>query len=391
MRLIVLFLAILFMPSCSKDRSVVGYSGLSLPVETVADAEKTLVFLLDGKEGLFKKVKWYYYSMENHKIWSLFDVFVIQNKERDLFKLQILSYYDLSNTSKSGIYTLRVQPQGGAQRQVTIDASACGNAYTNPKYDDCIRDPAQNTYTYLNLKSLDSWRMTDQEALRNTKWDLGFKGTDIIVSSGDDQISRTAGGLLHREREIFLTDSSVDVKKLQEKIKNNFSQGSFSSTPIPSIVSLYVPSESGRVVDEDQWYKYDVGALRLIEDRWWAVLSANGEHAFKFSVQSIESSGIDDHLLHLSFSRLGSKEFDEEPNSVGSAEFQLKADKDGAVVFCLDFDDRVQVDCQKESEVWEVRFEYRPDVAEKKWLIFTNSGAMGPMSYDEISKVLVKN
>ena len=76
------------------------------------DSEDTTVFMLDGSTGTFDK-NWYHYDEAGgHKIYTIFSLYLVQTPEGNNYKVQIANYYDPKNSNISGVYTLRIKPQG---------------------------------------------------------------------------------------------------------------------------------------------------------------------------------------------------------------------------------------------------------------------------------------
>ncbi len=182
----------------------------TLAVVQVSSAAWTFV-----EEGLFEEYPWYSYDMTTHTILSNLDVYAIEN-DSSLYAVQVLSYYNPANTNESGFYTLRVQAPGGALETVEVSASACGNARANPNYDSCVADPEQNAFTYLNLETLATWKMSDAEAAQSDEWDLAFKTTEIRLNNTSFGPGNVLGALAYRNADLFQLAGPAFVRELQK-------------------------------------------------------------------------------------------------------------------------------------------------------------------------------
>ena len=182
------------------------------------------------EEGLFEEHSWYAYDMSTHSIWSHLDVYVI-NAGDSSYAVQILSYYNPDNTNESGFYTLRVQTPGGPLSTVEVAAGACGNARANPNYDSCVQDPQQNAFTYLNLETLESWKMSDAEASQSEDWDMAFKTTDIQLNNGSKGPGQVSGALAYRNGDLFKLSGPAFVRQLMQ-----LSMGDMQLAPFEAVV-----------------------------------------------------------------------------------------------------------------------------------------------------------
>ena len=173
MRIPIFFVTLLFLVSC---RNVEEQVELAQEENLMAFMEAPSSYILDESFDIFLQRPWYTYDQGNHIIWPIFEVYALKTKNK-YYKLQVVDYYDSQNNP--GIYNLRIKEEEGKEELFTFEAKGCGNVYTNLNYKECVSDTTQNIYTYLNVESLETWKMTDRQAKKNLDWDIAFSGTDF--------------------------------------------------------------------------------------------------------------------------------------------------------------------------------------------------------------------
>ena len=341
------------------------------------DSEDVQIFLLDGKESFFNQHKWYYYTLMGHKIWSLFDIYVIRTPEGRLYRMQVMSYYGSNNSElDEGIYRLRIQPQGGEIKEISVEAKACGNRYTNANLENCEKSK-KNVFNYLSLTDYSMRKMSNEEAKADLDWHLGFKRTDIIINEGSRLAEATMVGVLYSAPE----KEKMNILKLQNKRDNEFGIDSFKDHPLPPQIFLKSPTYISQVMYDEC---LDTSSNKFLPDSsrpWWQVRDALSEEVYNLTWRQEDPSAKGE--MNFSFQIYDSGDFSGKTFSL-----ILKPKKNKKTQVCLDLNSRRAVDCLKDFESLEVKLIYKPAGFSKNPLdclsLSTSRGARGPLKKEDL-------
>ncbi|MCJ8275571.1 MAG: hypothetical protein HRT44_07230 [Bdellovibrionales bacterium] len=398
MRSLLISLTLIFAMGCANNEQPLRIPGN--PTEdgsdkSITDAAKTSVFLLDGKEKIFTNIEWSFYDFfPNHRVWSLFDIYAIQTPDGRLFRMQIKSYYDPENIDRAGVYTLRIQEQGEEMKEITFNALACGNANSTASNQDCLNDPDQNARTYLNLADMSLRKLSDDKAAQDKDWNIGFKSTDIILNEGSELAESTLGGLIYRDPEIakIFADNPAGLEDpdafellktqlipvLQKKVQSNLGISSFNNNPLAETVALQSPSFMDEVIAQNLWTESKNGNLKPISKNWWLIRSFDKKNVYTFNVAIIEPNTDGRHRIEFLFQATDSE-------NKQNYDFILNLTTD-EMTKCINFSAGVSVDCEA-SNNWDLKFVKKVDDGTSAGKIYTQQGAQGPLSQDEIDSL----
>lgn len=363
-----IFSFILLVIGCGGSKSTNNPSSEGLNIT----AEEPL-FLMDGQSGLFETVKWYSYDMSTHTIWSNLDVYLVKSSDQ-IYKLQILSYYNLQNIQQSAYFTLRIEDSIGNVQLLEVNAETCGNPFNNPDYENCLKDPAKNLPTYLNLKTLTSKKMTDQEAQKDSEWDIVFKNTELALNSGNSGPGSVVGALLYRDATIMKKNGLTDFNRLKEKLNADFDQKTFESLKIPTAASFYPPNGAQQIIQTSDWLLASDSGKEVFADLYWLLKTANNKVGL-FHAASIEQTSATTYKLVFEYSLMNSQKNKDLKAIVLNAD---TADKSKSV--CFSFEQGQDVSC---SSAHDMKFNLG-----QEWSLQQNFGAMGPFGYAEASYML---
>lgn len=356
--------------------------------EVIEDVGFSGKYVKDGKGGLFNNVKWYYYSLINHVVWGLYDVYMIKTPTEQ-YRVQIVDYYG-GALEESGQFVVRVQWAGGDE-VVAMEAKGCGNVYTNPDFTACMADPERNVFTYLDLDTRTVLKMTDADALKDASWDLAFKGTDAKLNSGLSGPSTTVGAVLHRFPFFFEngtpSDSAVTQPELQAKAKADFLR-----VPLPEVIHYFLPDGIDRVIHENYWYTEAANGLRTAQDQtWWIVQSHDGRAFAKLRVASL--TDVKESAEEMGFTtQLKLEWFVQEPGATTFANVPQTWSVDLSTTqkttsLCLNLQTAVSAKCSSSDKGWEIKLvalnAFKDAAWTRDWRFFTSNGAYGPLTADE--------
>ena len=79
-----------------------------------------------------------------------------------------------------------------------------------------MNDPEQNVFTYFDIDSFTSERMTDAEALLKSNWDIAFKTTEIKLNAGISGPSHVLGALARQLTVFNNVLGQIDLSKLRD-------------------------------------------------------------------------------------------------------------------------------------------------------------------------------
>ena len=342
-------------------------------------------FYKDGKGGLFNNLKWYIYNFSNHFIYSVFDIYALKSRG-EYFQLQISSYYE---NDTPGIYTLYIKDSDDAVESATVDAKACGNSTTNPDYYPCMGNPAKNAFTYLNLRTKDSWVMTDSEALGRQDWDIAFKTTEVKLNSGLSGPGDVVGSLLFRNQNLF-DGAAINLEALVAEVRSEGWRSYFEDNEDTEESSLsYYPQDGiDRIIYEDFWWQTSAEGSRLKtvnSENWWVIRSPRSGYFYKLRAKDI---------VHYDDESILSFEVQEQSPIDDAFQDRFRDIEINPIVYdqkfqtqCIYLDSGSSGACQ--DDLWDIKLVVaNTSDSESVWRIFVNSGAYGPLSFEEVQNVL---
>lgn len=342
------------------------------------------LYLRDNSGSLFEALQWYTYDfMGGHIIWSNLDVYSLTTGKND-YLFQIEDFYDptkpagLSNPKNFALFSINIKTRTGIEN-IVIDAYACGAAQADPAgYAACQADPDQNQFTYLNLDTLKSWKMTTVEAKGLTNWHLAFKDFDLMVNNGINGPGRNLVGLAYRNQNFFQLFDDGEIVPLLENIKqakiNNSGKDHFDRVDTTNI-QYYLPKGHDRVIHESDWYQENASGEKEALNNTWIIKSSEGNSYFKFNVSNIENNN-DESKISFSFNYQGPQSFE---FSQSETTYELPAiSNNQASETCIDLDTG---DFGCENNLWDIKLETKTD---GKWYIWTKNGAI-PLADQDIA------
>ena len=374
-----------------------GCGDLAPLPKTVTPQETVPGYTKDGSAGLLTKYKWYSYDPDTHLIWPHYDVYLFK-VGKEIFKFQILGYYAKNDTTKSGHYTVRTGPLNSPGQIVHFDASGCVNPQANPDYKNCMKDPNKNVFTYLNLQTLTTSKITDAESQLSNSWHLAFKGTHIRIN-GISGSGRTQGALAYRDQTIAPANGPTNLDRIQKVIDTKEYEKFYEIKVEPSKAHFF--PISGRAIAEQDWHK-SAGRSHFkvaLSDNWWIIESKDKNTHTRFNVSDIteveglKSDGSPDIITSLSIKYAVEKKNEKSfptVNQIWRIE-DIHTFKRRQTI-CFDFDTASIKKCLKSSDIWDVKFvfEYKKVGATKQriWIINVNGAAYGPLSSDVVHSII---
>lgn len=340
-------------------------------------------YVKDKSSDLFIESPWYIYDENNHIIWPIFSVYAIRS-QGEYYKLQIINYYD--NAANPGIYSLRVSNEEGETQNLQFEAQGCGNVYTNTDFDNCVLDPNRNIYTYLNLKTGVTQKLSDGTAKKSTSWDIAFNGTNIRLNSGKYGFKGVQAANLFVYSD-FYKKGTADFQKIAEVSFSTKGSEFFNLDLDPKSVPYSLAPGVNRVINEPDWYKEDSSTkLREANNKnWWLIKSSTGDSFIKFNISSIKEREIEDGSIEtaLTFSTYyQSKDDIEFDNLLRNWQTPVFSTKKRLIRVCYDLDSEEVVDCKKKN-LWDIKFTAL-NKKTRRWKIEVANGAIGPLSSKDI-------
>lgn len=361
--------------------------------EQTEDIAFSGIYLKDGEGGLFNNVKWYYYSLINHVVWGLYDVYSIKTPNME-YRIQIVDYY--GGADEAGQFVVRVQWTGG-DTLMAFEAKGCGNTYTNPDFAVCMADPNQNVFTYLDLDTLSFEKMRDDQALLKSDWDMAFKGTDVKLNSGLSGPSTVVGALVYRFPFFFdngtPSDTAVTVPELQGQAKSDFL-----TVPAPTTLQYFLPDGLDRVMHETFWYEELASGVRSVRDQnWWIVQSHDAKYFAKLRVQSLSDAMKSADIQDGYTSAITLQWFVQDEGASGFSQVAQTWSEDlstsvKTLSLCLNLKTGVSAKCSSSDRAWDLKLValnvFKDGKWSREWRFFTSNGAIGPLSSAEASATL---
>lgn len=343
-------------------------------------------YIEDKSSDIFEETPWYSYDENNHIIWPTFSVYSLRTN-KSYYKLQILDYYD--QNSNPGHFTVRVAKEGDHEKIYSFKAAGCGNIYTNSNYETCLNNPLTNIYRYLNIETGDVYDLTDAQAKNNLNWDLAFNGTSIRVNAGKygNKGTRIASLFIYSE---FFSGGVVDYQKIAEVSFSDRGSRFFDLEMDLRNIPYSLPPGVERVINEVDWFQVSEVDERLhtaIEENWWLIRSSDHKSYFKFNMAEINESIVEDEkietefVIHSYYQSKDDLEFSPERRIWRLEPFSSKK---RLVRLCLDLDAQEAVHCSREKEKVDISFTAL-NRTPRRWKIETHSGAIGPISFEDIS------
>ena len=341
-------------------------------------------YVLDESIDIFLKRPWYVYDESNHIIWPNFQVYALKTKGT-YYKLQIVDYY--RKDSRPGFYTLRLQKEGENIKSLNFDAQGCGNVYTNLQYKECIKNPSLNVYTYLNVETLDYWKMSNEEAKENELWDIAFNGTEVKINSGFNGPGKVRIGDLYLY-EGFFNQGVAEFQRIATVSFGDKGLRFFNLDFDLRQVAFALPPGVERVVSEEDWYQKDQGFHTPVTESWWILKAPEFGSFFKFHIKEIIENKIENEIHTTIILEFYSRDKNTNFFSLNSSIWSLPkfTSRQRLIKWCLDFDDKRVVNCQLKSK-WDLKFSASNRRGKRKWRFNVNQGAIGPLIDPSILRI----
>ena len=344
-------------------------------------------YIEDESSDIFEVTPWYAYDENNHIIWPTFSVYALRTNN-NYYKIQILDYYD--SAANPGNFTLRVQKEGEAEKILTFKATGCGNIYTNRNYLTCLENPLTNIYRYLNIETGKVYDFTDIEARESTDWDMAFNGTSIRINAGKygNKGSRIGSLFIYTN---FFPGGVVDYQRIAEVSFSDRGARFFNLDMDLRQIPYALPPGVDRVINEPDWFKESEVNPKLfsaVKKNWWLVKSGEGDSYFKVNFAEInelmvsESEVETEIVIDSYYQSKNALEFSEELRQWKLEPFSSSR---RLVRICLDLDQMKTVHCSREKSKVDLTF-LALNKDKRLWKIQTTTGAIGPLSYEDISK-----
>lgn len=374
---------VLILVLCFSCRDVVEKEQRSSRQELSAYIETRSPYIKDESLDFFLTYPWYAYDEGNHIIWSNFRVYSLKAKD-SYYRFQVIDYY--SEAGLPGHYTLRVQKEGQQTFLWDFEAQGCGNVYTNLNYKECLNNPEENIYTYLDFERQESWKMTEAQAQTNSQWDLAFNGTEVKMNAGDSGPGKTRMAELYFYGG-FSRGETADFQRIAEVSFSDKGERYFEIPLSLREVSFALPPGVPRVVYEPDWFQKDEDSdfYSAVPKSWWILKGSKHSSFMKFHVADIQEEFVgEDIQTQIQFEYFyqgpGEDSFSQESKEWSLPTFDSSQ---RFIRWCLDFDDEQVVDCSQDS--WELRFSALNRGGQRRWLFNVNAGAIGPLNYDDMT------
>lgn len=339
-------------------------------------------YVMDESIDFFTEKAWYAYDDGNHIIWPNFRVYALRINS-EYFKLQILDYYD--ERFLAGNYKIRVQKEGEAPFIYEFKAQGCGNIYTNPNYTECLKNPETNVFTYVDLNNRTAKKMSAKKAKKNSEWDIAFNGTSVILNSGN----KGPGSVRATDLYLYGGFFAGEITNFQRIAEVSFSdQGErfFNQTFDVRRAPYSIPDGQVRAIFENDWFSRNRndGSHSVINKNWWIVKGGEEGSYAKFRVKDIletKAGEITESIITLEvYSQdLGDSEF----GPVQEWELPKISSDVRLIKNCLDLNTRSVVDCSEKSADLLLSISNRSK--KRRWRFNVISGAVGPLSFEEMS------
>ncbi|CBW26878.1 putative exported protein [Halobacteriovorax marinus SJ] len=380
----IIFLCLLFLTlSCSKVEP------LTAPVKEQSYTDfitNKSQYITDQSSDIFEETPWYIYDENNHIIWPTFSVYALRTNSK-YYKVQILDYYDSS--ANPGNYTLRIAAENESEKIYSFNAAGCGNVYTNRDYESCMNNPLTNIYKYLNIETGETYDYTSEQALESKQWDLAFNGTSIRINAGKYGKKGARIGSLFIYTDFF-PGGVVDYQRIAEVSFSDRGSRFFNLDMDLRNIPYALPPGVDRVINEPDWFssdEVDPDLFKAKNDNWWLIRSSSADSYFKFNVADInevkDSDGNIETTITIEsyYQAPGESEFSP---SLRSWQLESFSSAKRLVRLCLDLDQQALVHCSKDKAKVDLTF-MALNREPRQWKIQTASGAIGPLSLEDIS------
>ncbi len=354
---------------------------LERDTEASGNSELFGSYLMDSESGgLFEKNSWFTYYFAQHSTITTLDVYSLRSNDK-FYKMQIIEFYKGDDNTKLGYYTLRLSDETETMKLVYVDAHACGHSQGNPQYDECVRTD-KNRYAYLTLEDQSVRYLSDEQALKDSQWDIAFKADAIKLNSGLSGPGNVSGALLSKNLEYITGDDQVRFDKLFTALASDKDLSRFQNTYNPLNHFYYGADGVDRVIYEKFWFKEGSGRRSALSNNWWIIRNSAGNSFSKFNIESIsESTNADGDIDTRVTFNIHTQEEGEISFPLAPRKFTLDLKSNKRKIFCLDLNDEVSLTkCSKSNMNWDLRF-----IANKRdWQIETRNGARGPLPVDVV-------
>ena len=341
--------------------------------------KKSSPYVKDESLDIFLTKPWYTYDEANHIIWPIFQVYSLKTKSK-YYKMQVIDYYD--DNSLPGFYTLRIKEEGNQTYLWDFEAKGCGNVYTNLDYKDCQKNPQKNIYTYLNMSTRSSWKMSEAEARLRNDWDIAFNGTEVKINSGDRGPGDSRIGDLYLY-EGFFFDEAADFQEIAEVSFSDKGERFFGLDLNLRNVAFALPPGIDRVVYEPYWHDVSGEFFKARPESWWVLKGGKENSFYKFHISSINEEKLVDTIsstIEFEFYSQGPE--DQEFKNVTQHWKLPTFDSDTRLIkWCLEFESKEVIDCSRND--WDLLLSVSSRRGRRRWRINVNQGAIGPLSFEE--------
>lgn len=339
-------------------------------------------YQMDKAQDIFLETPWYIYDENNHIIWPIFTVYALRTQGQ-YYKFQITDYYN--SKAQPGHYSIRFENQNAEIIERVVEAQGCGNVYTNQDYDQCVLDPKKNIYTYLNIQTGQSFKTDQEEAKSRNDWHIAFNGTNVRINSGKYGPGdvRVANLFTYTD---FFKNNIADFQKIAEVSFSDKGARFFNLELDPKNVAYSLPPGVDRIIYEDQWFRVDptTNFHQATKENWWLVRGNRSQSYFRFNISNIEESTNEDDIetvFHFKLYKQSEteEEFNETPLHWTLPSFSSKK---RLIRTCYDLDSLQIVNCKTQD--WEIKFTALNRKNQRRWKIEVSSGAIGPLSEEDI-------
>jgi hypothetical protein len=249
-------------------------------------------FLIEDKAG-GAFLGWYVYDGSDHTIYSRYHVYGVRSGAR-LYKVQLLGYYgEVMGAPVSGLYQMRyaevtADGVGAIEQLANVDATVDGEV------SDLTLPNAM-----VSLASGEIRRLTPEQALEDTGWDLGFR-RDAVTVNGE---LSGPGGVTAVDLDAVDQRSLEDVKALSESVE--FAR--FDSVDYAALTADGLAYRGDGVTSafSGKWVDFERDPPSPTKNTGFLVIGADGETRFllgfdAFDGASAESPGTVTLFVHRS-------------------------------------------------------------------------------------------
>lgn len=344
-------------------------------------------YRMDGPGGLFKNVKWYHYDMASHIIWPFHDVYALKTA-RGTHLIQIRSFY-ADEALSPGFVLIASRTGDGPVTEHRLDGRGCGNPFTNPDFAGCTRDPERFLFAALDLDEGRVRLMSERALSEDADWDLALRSTELRLNAGPGAKAAVQGALVRRFDFFFDAAGAPLIAELRKSELRQQAFVEFNDLSVRKTYDFHPPDGIDRVLHESYWYKENTEGLReALTDSAW-IVRGRGGHFAKLSFAGIDEAlrpdgGIDTRIrLRYLLQTSGEEAFTSE-----SRELPLEISTDKRLRnLCARLAEGLALECSEAGENWDLKLtvihRVKDGVRTREWLLFTSSGAIGPLSAEE--------